>query len=539
MIFNWRNYVSCRTVFLAMTLTIGHIASLHAQPLPQVDVLLRNGEIHRGDGEAAIMGDVAISGDRIVAVGKIDSDVRPLRIIDCTGLIVCPGFIDLHNHSDDEILLKETSSAMNYLTQGCTTLVTGNCGSGPVDVAEYYDAIDRSGAGLNIMHLLPQGDLRQRVIGLDQRKATPKELDQMRELTRKAMLEGAWGMSTGLIYVPSSYADIDELVVVAEVVGQLGGIYASHIRNEGTQLLDSVDEALEIGKRAKLPVHISHFKSSGKDSWGLVRTAIEIIKQRRAEGQIVTADQYPYTASSTSLGATCIPVWARAGGREAMFERMDQGDGQSKRVIEAILEKLEVTDNGHRIQIASCSEHPEWAGRRLDEIAADLEIAPVDLVLQIERNGGASVVNHSIDESDVRFVMQQDWVATASDGSAKLPSNSIPHPRSYGTFPRRIGHYAHREQVISLEQAIYSATGLPARILGIEDRGFVQEGYFADIVVFDRDALIDRSTFVQPHQYSAGVVHLLVNGRPAIADGHATGALFGRAVRKLVDNPTR
>ncbi|MEZ6077752.1 MAG: amidohydrolase family protein [Pirellulaceae bacterium] len=460
-----------------MTVTIGHVVSLHAQQLSQVDVLLRNAEIHRGDGEAAIIGDVAISGDRIIAVGKIDSDARPLRIIDCRGLIVCPGFIDLHNHSDDEILLKETSSAMNYLTQGCTTLVTGNCGSGPVDVAEYYDAIERNGTGLNIMHPCCQ-DLRPRVIGLEQRKATSEELDQMRELARKAMLEGAWGMSTGLIYVPSSYADIDELVAVSEVVGQHGGIYASHIRNEGTQLLDSVNEALEIGKRAKLPVHISHFKSSGKDSWGLVRTAIEIIKQRRAEGQTVTADQYPYTASSTSLGATCIPAWARAGGREAMIERIDKDDEQSKRVIDAILEKLEVTDNGHRIQIASCSEHPEWAGRRLDEIAADLKIAPVDLVLQIERNGGASVVNHSIDESDVRFVMQQDWVATASDGSAKLPSNSIPHPRSYGTFPRRIGHYAHREQVISLEQAIFSATGLPAQILGIQDRGLVQRGVF-------------------------------------------------------------
>lgn len=519
-----------------MSLTISHGANLHAQQLQQVDVLLRNGEIHRGDGEPAFMGDVAISGDRIVAVGKIDSDVRPLRTIDCTGLIVCPGFIDLHNHSDKQILLKETSSAMNYLTQGCTTLVTGNCGSGPIDVAKYYDTIDHNGAGVNIMHLLPQGELRRRVIGLEQRKATAEELDQMRELARKAMQEGAWGMSTGLIYVPGSYADTDELVMISEVIGQHGGIYASHIRNEGAQLLDSVHEALEIGRRAKLPVHISHFKSSGKDSWGLVRTAVEIIQQRRAEGQIVTADQYPYTASSTSLEATCIPVWARAGGRKAMIQRIDKGDEQSQRIIDAILKKLEVTDNGHRIQIAAYSEHPEWAGRRLDEIAAELKIAPVELLLQIERNGGASVVNHSIDESDVRFVMQQAWVATASDGSAKLPSNAIPHPRSYGTFPRRIGHYAQREHVTSLEQAIYSATGLPAQILGIKERGIVQEGCFADIVVFDREALIDRSTFVQPHQYSAGVFHLFVNGKSVIADGHATGALSGRALRKPIAN---
>ena len=496
-----------------------------------VDLLLQGGTIHRGDGSAPLVGDVAIKQDRIVYVGKSSDQFSALQTIDCAGMIVCPGFIDLHNHSDGEILVQETRSAMNYLTQGCTTMVTGNCGSGPVDVAKYYDAIDQHGSGPNIMHLLPQGSLRRQVMGSEDRRATDDEMESMRALAEKAMKDGAWGMSTGLIYVPSSYADTEELSAIAEVVGRHNGIYASHIRGEGLQLLQSVEEALEIGKQAKLPVHISHFKSSGKDSWGLVRRAVAMIQKQREAGQVITADQYPYTASSTSLGATFFPAWSRAGGRKQLLARIDAGDDQAKQIEKAIRKKIDVTDNAHRIQIASYSVHPDWAGRRLDEIAQELGIETYDLILQIERSGGASIVNHSINEDDVRFVMQQRWVATASDGSAKIPGSSVPHPRNYGTFPRRLGFYARDQKVISLEHAIYSSTGLPAKILGVKDRGLVEQGLVADLVVFDPDQLIDRSTFIDPHQYSQGVRHLLVNGKPAILNGHATGALAGRALR--------
>ncbi len=502
-----------------------------AQDPIEADILLVGGDLHIGDGSPMHVGDLAIQGDRIVAVGDFKVASSKLTI-DCKGLVVCPGFIDLHNHSDDEIVEPHTRAAMNYIMQGCTTMVTGNCGSGPIDVAGYYRWIDDHGAGTNIMHLLPQGSLRREVMGSDRREATEEELAEMLELAKQAMLDGAWGMSTGLIYVPSSYANTEELIEIARVVGKHGGIYASHIRNEGTGLLDAIDEALEIGRRASVPVHVSHFKSSGKDSWGLVRTAVEKIKQERDQGQIITADQYPYTASSTSLQATLIPAWARAGGRKKMLERMAPESPTSKRIIDAIKRKLEITDNGHRIQIASCAKHPEWAGRRLDEIAAEENVSTLELVHRIQRDGGAAIVNHSINEQDVRFVMQQDWVATASDGSAKVPNHTVPHPRNYGTFPRKIGYYALRQNALELQLAIRSSTNLPAKILGIDDRGMLAAGNFADVVVFDSAEFLDQATFEKPHQYGKGLTYVFVNGRSVVYEGQPTGVLAGRALRK-------
>ena len=501
------------------------------------DILLRGGMLFIGDDSEPRIGNVAIQGERIVAVGDfpIGSVVWD---IDCEGLAISPGFIDLHNHSDNPILRPATRSAANYLTQGCTTLVTGNCGSGPVIAGAYYDKIDERGVGLNIAHLLPQGALRSRVIGDTNRPATEEELAEMCELAERAMNEGVWGMSTGLIYVPSSYADTNELVEIASVVSKKGGIYASHMRGEGTGLLEAVDEILEIQRRAEVPVHISHFKSSGKDSWGLVRIAIEKIKDAQKDGAIVTADQYPYTASSTSLGATTMPSWARSGSKADTVKRMQADNEEGARIRAAIEKKLDLTDNGHRIQIASFKKKPQWAGMRLDEIAKEEGISTLQLVLNIEEAGGAQIVNHSINEEDVRYVMTFPWVATASDGGAKVPGASVPHPRSYGTFPRKLGYYSVREKAIPLALAVRSSTGLPAEILGMTDRGFLRAGLVADIVVFKTDELIDTATFVKPHQYSEGVEYVFVNGEVAINEGKLTGALAGKALRKTPKSET-
>jgi N-acyl-D-aspartate/D-glutamate deacylase len=445
--------------------------------------------------------------------------------------VIAPGFIDLHNHSDSVIVQDGTRANMNYVLQGCTTIVTGNCGSGPVNVKDYYELINSAGAGTNVVHLLPQGNLRREVVGTSRRKATHDEIVRMRELTEKAMLDGAWGMSTGLIYVPSSYASTDELVAIAKVVGEKGGIYASHIRGEGSGLLDSINEAIEIGRRARLPVHVSHFKSSGRDNWGLVRVAVDVINRAREKGQVVTADQYPYRASSTSLDATLLPSRMRAGGRTAMVKRLDDPE-TGKEMVKAIANALAKRDDGAAVRIARYNPRRDWVGKSVSQIAEQEKKSPLDIALEIIRGGGAAIVNFSMDEDDVRFVMRVPWVATASDGRAYLPGPDRPHPRSYGTFPRKLGYYAIKQGNLPLAQAIRSASGLPADILGMKDRGYIRVDQVADVTVFDPQELIDAASFDDPHQYSLGVRYVLVNGRLAVYRGTATGALAGRALKK-------
>jgi N-acyl-D-aspartate/D-glutamate deacylase len=473
-----------------------------------------------------VAGDVAIVGDRIVATGQFTTGSVG-ETIDCTGLIVAPGFIDLHNHSDDSILAEETRTAENYVRQGCTTLVTGNCGGGAVDVARYLAEIDQHGAGTNIAHLIPHGSTRALVLGRRAVDPSPEELAKLRALVDQGMRDGAWGMATGLIYIPGAYAKIDELAALTEVVGRHGGIYASHIRSEDSGLLDAVAEAIEIGRRGGAPVHISHLKVSGKPYWGAVHGAVKLIEEARAAGQRVTADQYPYTASSTSLEAMLLPDWAREGGREATAARLADADALA-RMRPAVEQALE--ERPH-IRIVSYKPNPAYTGRALHEIAAEEHRPLIDVALNVIRQGSPPAINFGMSEEDVRFVMQQPWVATASDGSAKTPSGDMVHPRSFGTFPRKIGVYAISEKVIPLEQAVRSASGLPADILGMPDRGYLRAGQFADVVVFDPATIRDAATFDKPFEWPIGIPWVLVNGQAAVRGGQPTGACAGRALR--------
>ena len=518
-----------RSLVFAFIVALLLVQPLGAEPV-QADILLKGGTIHDGSGGEPVVGDVAIRDGRIVAVGTFEVAMAD-QVIPCEGLVIAPGFIDLHNHSDSVIVQDGTRANMNYVLQGCTTIVTGNCGSGPVNVKDYYDRVNSAGAGTNVVHLLPQGNLRREVIGNARRKATEKEIARMRELAGKAMEDGAWGMSTGLIYVPSSYASTDELVAIARVVSEKGGIYASHIRGEGSGLLDSINEAIEIGRRAKLPVHVSHFKSSGRDNWGLVRVAVDVINRAREKGQLVTADQYPYRASSTSLDATLLPSRMRSGGRVAMVKRLDDPE-TGKAMVDAIRTALEKRDDGEAVRIARYNPRKDWVGKSVAQIAKEEKKPPLNIALEIIRGGGAAIVNFSMDEADVRFVMRVPWVATASDGRAYLPGPDRPHPRSYGTFPRKLGYYAIKQGNLPLAQAVRSASGLPADILGMKDRGYIRVDQVADVTVFDPQELTDAASFDDPHQYSLGVRYVLVNGRLAVYRGTATGALAGRALKK-------
>jgi len=506
-------------------------AAVPAEPV-DADLVLRGGTLHDGNGSDAVVGDIAVKGDRIIAIGTFTTGKIGLEV-DCRGLIVAPGFIDLHNHSDAQIIDRHTRGNVNFLMQGCTTVVTGNCGAGPIDVADYYQKIDAAGAGTNVAHLLPQGNLRETVVGSAQREATPEEISKMQELARRAMRDGAWGMSTGLIYVPSSFASTAELVQIAEVVGAEGGLYASHIRNEGIELLAAINEALDIGRQGKLPVHISHFKASGRDAWGLVRHAAAVIEEARQAGQVVTADQYPYIASSTSLEAIVIPEWARAGGSKELIARLDKPE-TATRLRDLISENLRKADDGQRLRIARYSPKPDWAGKSIAEIAKAVGAMPVDVVIEITRAGGAAIVNFSMSEEDVRFIMTIPWVATASDGRAYLPGGDRPHPRSYGTFSRKIGHYAIREKALGLSAAVRTATGLPADILHLPERGYLRVGHFADLAVFNPAEFGDEATFDAPHRYSRGLAYVFVNGQPAVWNGTPTGTLAGRALKRAV-----
>jgi N-acyl-D-aspartate/D-glutamate deacylase len=507
------------------------LSALAADPVA-ADLVLRGGTVYDGANAEGAVGDVAIQGDRIVAVGQFEVAGSP-RYIECKGLIVAPGFIDLHSHSDRGITDVKTRPNANFLMQGCTTVVTGNCGGGPTDVAEYFQTIDQNGAGTNVLHLLPHGSLRGRVMqGETNRPPSPEELAKMRELVDKAMRDGACGISTGLIYTPGSFSKTDELIALAEVVSRHGGIYASHIRNEGGQLLESIDEILTIGREAKLPVHVSHIKVSGKSAWGLAPDAIRKLREARAAGQRVTADQYPYTASSTSLSATVIPAEVRSWTKlKAALEEPQNGPKLKARIERT----LEERDRGAAIVIASFSPERSWQGKSLAAIAETTNKPVFDVVIDIMSRGGAQIVNFGMNEDEVRLFMREPFVATASDGSTQpLDSPAQPHPRAFGTFPRKIGRYAIEGKIIPLGQAIYSASGLPAEVVGLTDRGRIKAGYYADIVAFDPASFRDTATFEKPLQWATGAKFVLVNGQLAVENEKPTDKLAGRAIRHPV-----
>ncbi|MEO1496006.1 MAG: D-aminoacylase [Planctomycetota bacterium] len=523
---------------LATTVSVVLLA-ITCRAAVRADLVFINATVVDGSGDAPFVGDVAVRGDRIVAVGRFDV-AGDCQQIDSAGLVIAPGFIDLHNHSDfvvDEvegepdvraITAEKTRPSACYLTQGCTTIVTGNCGGGALDVDAYYDELAAKPPGVNVAQLIPQGAVRRAVIGETRRAPEGDELDRMRSLVERGMQAGAWGMTTGLQYVPSSYADTDELVALATVVGRYGGIYASHIRDEGDTLVESVAELIDIARRGGLPGHVSHFKASKRRNWGKVRAAASLIEEARAAGLRVTADQYPYAASSTSISAMLLPDEEREGGRDALRQRLDDPTEvqRLRPIIEASL------DARGRIMVAGCPDHPAWVGRMIREIAQAEGKPNFDVCLAILRSSAEQGVSFSMSEADVRWVMRLPWAATASDGGVKVKSKANPHPRSFGTFPRKVGRFCLEEEVLPIEQAVRSCSGLPADILGLADRGYLRDGMVADLVVFDPGTFRDHATFQSPYEASTGVRWLLVNGAIAIRDGELANTAAGRPLRK-------
>ena len=525
-----------------LALTMFSITASARSPIV-ADLVLRGGTLLDGTGAAARRADVAIRGDRIVAIGTFAIDDNA-KVIDVSSLVVAPGFIDLHTHSDPAIADPAKRLNRNYVTQGVTTIVTGNCGLGVVETAKFLAAIDAHGAGTNVIHLIPHGAVKSSVMGNADRLPSTDELTRMKRLVERGMEAGAWGLSSGLIYVPGRYAKAPELIELAKVAARHGGLYASHIRDEGARLAESIDEAIAIGKGAGIRVHISHLKASGKPHWGTVGKALDRIAQARSAGQSVTADQYPYIASSTKLAAMVIPDWALQG-TTADFVRIAADAKRGRALRQGIQRQLDERDGASSIRIALFRPRPDWAGLDLATIASREGETPLDVVLEIQRKGGAQAISFGMSEDDVREVMTHEFVATASDGSTHVPGpGEVTHPRAYGTFPRKI-RYALDDKLMTLEQAVRSCSGLPAQILGLPDRGTLRIGAIADIVVFDLATFRDASTFDQPTLYAPGVKHLFVNGQAVIAYGeiaagpNSKSKLPGRALRPQHDGPAQ
>jgi len=527
-----------------------------------LDLKVEGATVVDGSGAPGSRGDVGIRDDTIVAVGDLSREPAGTRLA-APGRVVAPGFIDMHSHSDWRLWVNRR--AESKIRQGVTTEVVGNCGFSPAPAAtehldelrgfalyvpagmdfawrsfaEYLRALDREGTALNVVQLVGHGTVRVAAMGFADRAPDAVELARMERLLDEAMEAGAWGLSTGLIYAPGSYATTGEIATLARIAGRHRGFYASHIRGEGAALLQAVAEAITVGRDGGLPVQVSHLKAAGRPNWGKVASALTLIDTARAEGLDVMADVYPYTASSTTL-RTLLPDWALAGGVEAMRARLADPAVRAR-----IRHELEAPPGGQslldrvgwdNVMISYCEERKDAEGKRLSEIAAARGEDPITTALELIAAEGAKayMILFQLDEADLRRALTHPAVMIGSDGSALAPYGELaagkPHPRSYGTFPRVLGEYVRDQRVLPLAQAIHKMTGLPARRLGLRDRGVIAPGARADLVVFDPRRVADRATYDAPHRYPQGVEHVVVNGRFVVKDGEHTGSLPGRVL---------
>jgi N-acyl-D-amino-acid deacylase len=508
---------------------------LQVLPAAAPDLVIRNARVLDGTGNPWYRADIAIAGGKIIAIGRI-GDASAARVIDAQERIVAPGFIDVHTHIEGAIL--ERPAARNFLADGVTTLVTGNCGGSRTDLAQYFTEIEQKGAAINLASLIGHNSVRAAVMGTANRAPTPEELEKMRVLVDRAMQEGAVGFSTGLIYIPGTYASSDEVVELAKVAGRHGGVYASHMRDEGEQVQEAIAEAIRVGREAHMPVELSHFKIDNRRLWGRSEKTLAAVEAARREGIDVVVDQYPYTSSSTGIGMM-IPSWALADGAEAIRQRLT--DPATRAKILAEMKDRWGRHHGRKhldfAHVARCAHDPKLEGKTIYQITHDKGRKPkllqeFETVLEIQLAGGAQMVYDSMGPRDVERIMRYPNAAVASDAGIPEFGSGVPHPRAYGTNARVLGKYVREMGVITLEEAIRKMTALPARTFGLRDRGLVREGFWADLVIFDPAKVGDQATFEKPHQYSVGFDYVLVNGIPVIEAGQPAETLPGKVVKR-------
>ncbi len=516
------------------------LSALVSTQAPTYDIILRGGRIMDGTASPWYRGDVAIRGDTIARIAASISAPAG-RVIDVKGLVVAPGFIDIHTHARRGIF--ELPTADSYTRQGVTTLVEGPDGSSPLPLKPFLEKVAKLGVSPNFASFVGQGTVRGEVIGEADRKATPEEIEKMRALVRQGMEDGAFGLSSGLFYVPGTFTPTAEVVELAKVAGQMGGIYISHMRNEAKGVLDSVRETITIGEQGRLPTQVTHHKVVGKAYWGRSVDTLKLIDEARARGVDASIDQYPYTASATSIGSALLPAWALEGGREATLKRLKDPGTRAKIKAESVAIIRDERGGGDpkNVAISSNEWDPSMAGKNLAEVTASRKL-PVTLenaaetVMWIVEQGGAWGIFHAIGEEDLQRILVHPATMIASDGEVAIFGRNVPHPRSYGTFVRVLGVYAREKKLLPLETAVQKMTALPAQRLGLADRGVLREGLKADIAVFDAARVRDTATFEKPHSYAEGVNVVLVNGQVIFENGEMTTArpgrvLFGPATR--------
>ena len=525
----------------------------------EFDTIIRNGTLIDGSGSPAAHKDVGIVGERIAAIDDL-STANAARVIDASNLVVAPGFIDIHSHADYTLPTRPTADSKTH--QGVTTELVGNCGTSSAPLSpemqakgdansllgnfglswdwdtfgSYLDRLRSVGTAVNVAMLVGHGTVREKNMGMTDAKPAAEQVKAMQKDVSQAMKEGAWGLSTGLIYPPGVFADIDEIAALAGVAAREGGIYTSHIRGEAGTVLQAVGEAIEIGRRAHIPVEISHLKAEQRVNWPKMQKVVEIIRDARQEGLDVYADMYPYNAFCTVL-SSMLPAWAVADGKPAIVKRLSDENTRAE-IRKALARDAEDGNPGYwqGTLITYCEGRPEYSGRNLQDLAEEMGKPPEDTVMDIllYSNVDAGMVQFAMSEENVEYGLQQDFIMIGSDGEGRavegILSNGNPHPRNYGTFARVLGYFARQRKIFSLETAVYKMTGLPAKRIGLHDRGLLKSGYFADVTIFNSQTVIDKATFIDPHQYAEGIEYVLVNGTAVIEKGIHTRALPGRVL---------
>ena len=514
---------------LIICLIFSSFSFVFAQNNAQFDLLITNARIIDGAGNPWFRGSIAVKNGVIVKVGRIEN-ASAKQTIDAGNKIVAPGFIDVHGHTEG---IYNNPKAENFVRMGVTSIITGNCGGSVIDVKKFLERNKETPLAVNLATLIAHGSVRSEILGLDNRAPTAEEQLKMNALVEQAMKDGAVGLSTGLIYLPGTFAKTEEVVELAKVAARFGGIYASHIRDEGDEVVKAIEEAINIGERANIPVEISHFKISSKKLWGQTPVTLGLVESARKKGLSVTIDQYAYTASSTSLESR-IPSWAIAGGREEGKKRLADKATREK-VVEELKKDLKDKDfkDFSFAYVAEYRANPEFNGKNIAEITQITKKskkldAQIEQILEMYENGGAGMVYRVMSEEDVQNIMRQPYTMIGSDSSVRKFGEGVPHPRGYGNNARILGKYVRELKIITLEDAIRKMTSLPAQTFNLKNRGLIRENFAADLVIFDENTITDKATFENPPQYATGFQAVIVNGEIVFDGEKMTGKMSGQ-----------